>query len=38
VRAHLDAGANHVCLQPVGHGGVPIEDYRALARVLNLSS
>jgi probable F420-dependent oxidoreductase len=34
VRAHLDAGADHVCLQPVGHGPEPIEDYRALAKVL----
>jgi probable F420-dependent oxidoreductase len=34
VRAHLDAGADHVCVQPVGHGGEPIEDYRALARIL----
>jgi probable F420-dependent oxidoreductase len=34
VRAHLEAGADHVCLQPVGHGGVPLEDYRALGRVL----
>ena len=32
VRAHLDAGADHVCLQPVG--GDPLEDYRALAGVL----
>jgi probable F420-dependent oxidoreductase len=38
VQAHLDAGADHVCLQPVGHGGVPLEDYRALARVLTSSS
>jgi probable F420-dependent oxidoreductase len=38
VRAHLDAGADHVCLQPVGHGGVPMDDYRALARVLTRSS
>jgi probable F420-dependent oxidoreductase len=38
VRAHLDAGADHVCLQPVGHGGVPLGDYRALARVLIPSS
>jgi probable F420-dependent oxidoreductase len=38
VRAHFDAGADHVCLQPVGHGGVPLEDYRALARVLIASS
>jgi probable F420-dependent oxidoreductase len=34
VRAHLDAGADHVCLQPVGHGPVPLADYRALANVL----
>jgi probable F420-dependent oxidoreductase len=34
VRAHLDAGADHVCLQPIGHGGVPLDDYRALARAL----
>jgi probable F420-dependent oxidoreductase len=34
VRAHLDAGADHVCLQPVGHGGVPLDDYGALARAL----
>ena len=34
VRAHLDAGADHVCLQPVGHGPDPVEDYRALAKVL----
>jgi probable F420-dependent oxidoreductase len=32
LRAHLDAGANHVCLQAVG--GDPTRDYRALARVL----
>jgi probable F420-dependent oxidoreductase len=38
VQAHLDAGADHVCLQPVGHGGVPLDDYRALARVLIPSS
>jgi probable F420-dependent oxidoreductase len=34
VRAHLDAGADHVCLQPLGHGQPPLEDYRALAGVL----
>jgi probable F420-dependent oxidoreductase len=34
VRAHLDAGADHVCLQPLGHGSHPAEDYRALAREL----
>ena len=34
VRAHLDAGADHVCVQPLGHGAAPVEDYRALAAVL----
>ncbi|MEA2291168.1 MAG: hypothetical protein QOF17_188 [Solirubrobacteraceae bacterium] len=34
VRAHLDAGADHVCVQPVGHGAFPAEDYRALAAAL----
>ncbi len=38
VQAHFDAGADHVCLQPVGHEGVPLGDYRALARVLTSSS
>jgi probable F420-dependent oxidoreductase len=36
VRAHLDAGANHVCLQPLGHGPHPADDYRALAAALGL--
>jgi probable F420-dependent oxidoreductase len=34
VRAHLDAGADHVCLQPLGHGPEPLEDFRALAAAL----
>jgi probable F420-dependent oxidoreductase len=34
VEAHLDAGADHVCLQPLGHGPEPVQDYRALAAVL----
>jgi probable F420-dependent oxidoreductase len=34
VRAHLDAGADHVCVQPVGNERGPVEDYRALASVL----
>jgi probable F420-dependent oxidoreductase len=34
VQAHLDAGADHVCLQPLGHGPAPVEDYRALAAAL----
>ena len=34
VRAHLDAGADHVCLQPLGEAGIPRESWSALARVL----
>lgn len=34
VRRHLDAGANHVCLQPLGHGVHPADDYAALAAAL----
>jgi probable F420-dependent oxidoreductase len=34
IREHLDAGADHVCLQPLGHGPAPVDDYRALAQVL----
>ena len=34
VRAHLDAGADHVALQPLGHGPWPMADYRALATAL----
>jgi probable F420-dependent oxidoreductase len=37
VRAHLDAGADHVCVQPLGHGPNPVGDYRALATALGLS-
>jgi probable F420-dependent oxidoreductase len=33
-RAHLDAGADHVCIQPLGRGPEPVEDYRALAQAL----
>jgi probable F420-dependent oxidoreductase len=31
---HFAAGADHVCVQPLGHGEPPVEDYRALADVL----
>jgi len=34
VRAHFDAGADHVCVQPLGHGAHPADDYRALAAAL----
>jgi len=34
VHAHLDAGADHVCLQPLGAGGVPREEWTALASAL----
>jgi hypothetical protein len=33
-RAHLDAGADHVCLQPVGVSGVPREEWHQLASAL----
>jgi len=28
---HFAAGADHVCVQPLGHGEPPVEDYRVLA-------
>ncbi len=33
-RQHLNAGADHVCLQPVGVDGVPREEWTALASAL----
>jgi probable F420-dependent oxidoreductase len=35
-REHLDAGADHVCLQTVGVSGVPVEQWTALATALGL--
>jgi probable F420-dependent oxidoreductase len=34
VQAHLDAGADHVCLQAVGKNGTPREEWTALAGAL----
>jgi probable F420-dependent oxidoreductase len=34
VHAHLDAGADHVCLQPLGEEGIPRASWTALAKVL----
>jgi probable F420-dependent oxidoreductase len=34
VRAHQDAGADHVCLQPLGEEGIPRQSWTALAKVL----
>jgi len=34
VRAHLDAGADHVCVQPLGEEGVPRDSWTALAQAL----
>jgi probable F420-dependent oxidoreductase len=34
VREHLDAGADHVCLQPLGEPGIPRDSWTALARAL----
>ncbi|HYZ82407.1 MAG TPA: TIGR03620 family F420-dependent LLM class oxidoreductase [Solirubrobacteraceae bacterium] len=36
-RRHLDAGADHVCLQPVGTRGIPRAEWAALAAALELS-
>jgi probable F420-dependent oxidoreductase len=36
VQRHLDAGADHVCLQPVGTRGVPRAEWSALASALGL--
>jgi probable F420-dependent oxidoreductase len=33
-RAHLDAGADHICLQTVGISGIPHEQWSALASAL----
>jgi probable F420-dependent oxidoreductase len=33
-REHLDAGADHVCLQPVGVQGIPRDEWTALAQAL----
>jgi probable F420-dependent oxidoreductase len=35
-QAHLDAGADHVCLQPVGVEGIPRDEWGALAEALQL--
>jgi len=34
VHAHLDAGADHVCLQPLGEDGIPRAAWTALAKAL----
>jgi probable F420-dependent oxidoreductase len=34
VRAHLDAGADHVCVQPLGEAGIPRQSWTALSKVL----
>jgi probable F420-dependent oxidoreductase len=34
VRAHLEAGADHVCLQPLGEEGIPRESWAALSKLL----
>ncbi len=34
VALHFEAGADHVCLQALGHGDAPAEDYAALAALL----
>jgi probable F420-dependent oxidoreductase len=34
LRAHFEAGADHVCIQPLGHGPHPARDYEELAKAL----
>jgi probable F420-dependent oxidoreductase len=34
VRAHFDAGADHVCLQPLGEEGIPRTSWTAVAKAL----
>ena len=34
VGTHFEAGADHVCLQPLGEAGIPRESWTALAKVL----
>ncbi|HWT92983.1 MAG TPA: TIGR03620 family F420-dependent LLM class oxidoreductase [Solirubrobacteraceae bacterium] len=34
VQEHFDAGADHVCVQPLGHTAPPVEDLAALAPAL----
>ena len=34
IQAHFEAGADHVALQPLGHGPAPAADYEALARAI----
>jgi len=34
VHAHLEAGADHVCVQPLGEEGIPRRSWTALADVL----
>jgi hypothetical protein len=35
-REHLDAGANHVCLQTAGVDGIPRAEWTALAAALRI--
>jgi hypothetical protein len=37
-REHRSAGANHVCLQPVGVTGIPRAEWTALASALGLGT
>ena len=36
VHAHLDGGADHVCVQPLGEAGIPRESWTALAQALGV--
>jgi hypothetical protein len=36
VRQHIDAGADHVCVQPVGVAGMPRDAWTAIADALDI--
>ncbi len=38
VRAHLDAGADHVCLQPLGEQGIPRQSWTDLSKAVVVGS
>ena len=37
VHEHFDAGADHVCLQPLGEEGIPRQSWTALAKALEIT-
>ena len=37
VQEHIDAGADHVCVQPAGVSGIPSDEWTALAEALGVA-